>query len=186
MNRDGGKISRRGFLTASAAAGASVLAISTDVQAIRFPVPLAQALEEALPKIGTLVYAQTHVTESLDLATALGMVEFAARGRRLDKVAAVGDTEFLSQPDNVMATLYMDRGLRCMVTSASPISNRRAVFRGEIGSLVVLPNKLQRVDAQGAMVEEPPLQDVPYSAESVALPHVLEALRSKEAKLIRV
>lgn len=184
MNHDGGQISRRGFLTTSVAAGASVLACSKQVEAIRFPIPLAQALEESLPKIGRLTYAQVHVTEHITLESALGMLEFAARGRRLDKVAALGDSEFGALPTNVMATLYMDRGLRCMTTSASPIADDVAFFRGESGSLVVLPKKVQQLDVGGAVVDEPPLQAVWYEAESVTLPHVLESLRSKQAQLI--
>lgn len=186
MILDGGQISRRGFLAASAVAGVTVLAYSRDVEAIRFPVPLARALEEALPTIGRLSYAQAHVTSVMDLTSALGMVEFMARGRRLDKVAALGDVEFATLPKNIMATLYMDRGLRCMVTSAAPVANRVAFFRGEKGSVIVMPKKVRLLDTEDEQLFEPPLQNVPFAAESVALPHVLESLRSKKAKLVSV
>ena len=184
MIRHGGHITRRKFLATSAVAGVSVFASSAKVDAIRFPIPLTQALEESLPKIGQLTYAQVHVTDKIALPSALGMLEFAVRGRRLDKVAALGDVEFETLPTNVMATLFMDRGLRCMVTSAKPITDRFAFFRGEEGSLVVLPDKVRRLDASGALADEPLLQAPIYDAESLTLPLVLQALRSRDAQQV--
>ncbi len=171
-------ISRRRFLASGVAVGTACLAPLDSWGALPSS-PHVAALEGIVTggAIGSLEYIQFHCTDDFDFETAVITVEHLARKLTLEKVSALGDFEISEEPENILASLYFEEGLRGTISTA--VSTQKSFGRvlGDDGSVEILKDRIDMLGRDGVVLDSVRARPVTLRGSSVAYPMVLRALR---------
>lgn len=183
MAEDSNLITRRGFLASSVAAGTIAL-VPADSSAQAQASPHSIELARQVAAIGRLSYVQLHAGPDFSLETAAITIEQLVQKRMLEKVGALGNQDFVDTPDDFLATLYFDRGLRATIVSTTPVDDVIGVVRGEQGSIIFRRTELTVLDKADSVKVTSPIELRALSGGSRSYPLILEALREEKTVFV--
>ncbi len=112
-----------------------------------------------------------------DLKTALITVEQLTQNLELEKVSALGDSNFSDIPENVLTSLYFKEGPRATISSIPSTRDYFGTVLGDDGSIHLKKQRLDLLHKDGTMVNSVAVSPIPLSGSSQALPMIQHALR---------
>lgn len=111
---------------------------------------LARWIENGL--IGSVEYIQLHCTPYFDLETALITVEQLTSNMTLNKVSALGDSDFTNTPKHVLASLYYKEGIRVTISSAASTRDSFGTILGDDGSIDIGKERVDLLHQDGSLI----------------------------------
>ena len=83
------------------------------------------------------------------MVSAAVMVDVLTPELVLEKVSALGDSEFVTAPENVLASMYYTSGARATLVSTAPRVASFGTIRGSDGSIELYDDRVVLVDRDG-------------------------------------